>query len=569
MRYQVLVCDYDGTIADHGRVNQNVLAALERLKASGRKLVLVTGREMDDILLIFPEINLFDRVVAENGAVLYHPATREEKLLGERPTDRFFETLRERSIHPLSAGRIIIDTFQPNETKVLETIRDLGLELQLIFNKGSVMVLPPGINKATGLNRALEEMRFSPHNTVGIGDAENDHAFLDVCECSVAVSGALPMIKEHTDFVTERDQGEGVIELIDRLLASDLGELDSRLGRHHLLLGVAENERGVRLPPYGKNILVAGTSGSGKSTFATGFLEQLTEMKYQFCIIDPEGDYSNIERAVVLGNKQSLPVAQEVMKILDRPDQNVVVNLLGVRLEDRPPFLQTFLPHLHELRARVGRPHWILLEEIHHLIPSSFVGSTAILNQDRPSMMMITVHPSHVSPTVLSAADVIVAIGEAPEQVFVDFGQSLDQPAPQVTSRRLEPGEAMVWFRDSGKDPFVFRPISSQAIRQRHLRKYAEGTLPPERSFYFQGPGKKLNLRAQNLMVFIQLAEGVDDETWLYHLKKGDISSWFRKYIKDEGLASAAEKIERMVTAPKESRNLIKKEIEERYTLPS
>jgi hydroxymethylpyrimidine pyrophosphatase-like HAD family hydrolase len=569
MRYHILVCDYDGTIADHGRVKQNVLVALDQLKRSGRKLILVTGREMDDLLLIFHEINLFDRVVAENGAVLYNPAGREEKLLGERPAIQFLDALRERSIHPLSVGRVIVDTFQPNDTKVLEAIRELGLELQLIFNKGSVMVLPPGVNKATGLNTALEEMRFSRHNTVGIGDAENDHAFLDVCECSVAVADALPVIKEHADFVTGRDQGEGVIELIDRLLSSDLQELDSRLGRHHLLLGVAEDEREVRLPPYGKDILVAGTSGSGKSTFATGFLEQLTEMKYQFCIIDPEGDYGNLEKAVVLGNKQSPPVPQEVMKILDRPDQNVVVNLLGVRLEDRPPFLQTFLPHLNELRTRAGRPHWILLEEIHHLIPSSFGGSRVILDQDRPSMMMITVHPSHVSPTILSAADAIVAIGEAPEQVFLDFGQSLGQPAPRVAPRRLEPGEAMVWFRDSGEDPFIFRPISSQAIRQRHLRKYAEGTLPPERSFYFRGPGEKLNLRAQNLVIFIQLAEGVDDETWLYHLKKGDISGWFRKYIKDESLASAAEDIERMVTAPKESRKLIKKTIEERYTLPS
>ncbi len=569
MRYHILVCDYDGTIAHHGLVDEKVLAALDQLKASGRKLILVTGRELDDLLLIFPEISLFEKVVAENGAVLYNPASREEKLLGERPTDRFVDALQERSIHPLSAGRVIIDTIQPNEMKVLETIRDLGLELQLIFNKGSVMVLPPGINKATGLNTALGEMGFSRHNTVGIGDGENDHAFFDVCECSVAVAGALPMIKERADLVTERNQGEGVIELIERLLASDLRELDSRLGRHHLLLGVTEEEREIRLPPYGKNILVAGTSGSGKSTFATGFLEQLTEMKYQFCIIDPEGDYSNLEKAIVLGDKQSPPVPYEIMKILERPDQNVVVNLLGVRLEDRPPFLQTFLPHLHELRARTGRPHWILLEEIHHMLPSSVVESTVIPDQDGHSMMMITVHPGHVSPTILSAADVIVAIGEAPEQVFLDFCQSLGQSAPRFTSRRLESGEAMVWFRESGGDPFVLRPISSQAIRQRHLRKYAEGTLPPERSFYFRGPGKKLNLRAQNLMVFIQMAEGVDDETWLYHLKKGDISGWFRKYIKDEGLASAAEEIEKMVTAPEESRKLMKKAIESRYTLPS
>ncbi len=568
MRYHAFACDYDGTIAFQGHVEKKVLAALGRLKGSGRKLILLTGREMDDLLLTFPEISLFDRVVAENGAVLYNPASREEKLLGERPTDRFVQALRERSIL-LSTGRVIIDTVQPNEIKVLETIRDLGLELQVIFNKGSVMVLPPGINKATGLNTALEEMGFSRHNTVGIGDAENDHAFLDVCECSVAVAGALPMIKERTDAVTDRDQGEGAIELIDRLLATDLRELDSRLSRHHLLLGVTEEEREVRLPPHGKNILVSGTSGSGKSAFATGFLEQLAEMKYQFCIIDPEGDYSNLGNAIVLGDKQSAPVLQEVMKILDRADQNVVVNLLGVPLEDRPLFWQTFLPHVHQLRARTGRPHWILLDEAHHLVPSSFAGSTAILDQEGHSMMMITVHPGHVSRAVLSAADVVVAIGEAPERVFSEFAQAIGQLNPQVILRQLKSGEAVAWFRDSGEKPFLFRSITSQAAHRRHLRKYAEGDLGPKRSFYFRGPEGKLNLRAQNLMVFVQMAEGVDDETWLHHLRKGEFSRWLRQSIKDDYLASSVEKVEGMNVPPDVSRALVKKIIEERYTLPS
>lgn len=568
MRYHVFSCDYDGTIALHGHVSEKVLAALDRLKASGRKLILVTGREMDDLLLAFPQIGLFDRVVAENGAVLYHPDRQEEKLLGERPTERFIEALREQSVQPLSVGRVIVDTRQPNETKVLEVIRDLGLEMQVVFNKGAVMVLPPGINKATGLHKALEEMGLSTHNTVGIGDGENDHAFLNVCEFSAAVSGALPIIKERADFVTDKDQGEGVIELIDRLRGSDLQELDFCLGRHYLLLGEREGERDVRVAPYGKNILVAGTSGSGKTTFAVGLLEQLTEKQYQFCIIDPEGDYSNLGKAVVLGDPQSPPVPNEVMRVLERADQNVVVNLMGIRLEDRPAFFQTLLPHLHELRARTGRPHWIVLEEIHHLIPSSLDGSTPVLPQDDHSIMMITVHPGHVSSDVLSAADVIVAIGEAPEQVLLEFGQILSQAVPRVNSRTLQPGEAVAWFRNSGEDPFRFRPISSQSIHYRHIRKYAEGTLSPERSFYFRGPEGKLNLRAQNLMTFIQLAEGVDDETWLYHLRRGDISRWLRLSIKDDHLATSVEGVEKIDVPPKASRALVKEIIEERYTLP-
>src|SRR5882762_622369 len=217
MRYLVLACDYDGTLASDGVVSEETLAALQRLRDSGRKLILVTGRELENLLEIFPAIDLFDRVVAENGGVLYRPANREHKTLGEAPPTEFVEALRARGVSPLSVGHCIVSTWQPNENAVLETIRDLGLELQVIFNKGAVMILPSGTNKATGLAAALDELGLSPRNVVGVGDAENDHAFLAVCECAVAVANALPMLKERADLVTAGARGAGVVELIEAM----------------------------------------------------------------------------------------------------------------------------------------------------------------------------------------------------------------------------------------------------------------------------------------------------------------------------------------------------------------
>jgi hypothetical protein len=40
------------------------------------------------------------------------------------------------------------------------------------------MVLPQAISKATGLRSALFALRISAHNTIGIGNAENDHDLL-------------------------------------------------------------------------------------------------------------------------------------------------------------------------------------------------------------------------------------------------------------------------------------------------------------------------------------------------------------------------------------------------------
>src|SRR5262249_29005143 len=277
-------------------------AALEKLLATGRRLVLVTGRELDELLGIFPEVSLFEWVVAENGALLYRPGTREEKVLGDRPPAEFVQKLKERGVGPISVGRVIVATWEPHETVVLQTIHDLGLELQVIFNKGAVMVLPGGITKATGLAAALKEMKLSAHEVVGVGDAENDHAFLSTCECAAAVANALPAVKERADVVTAGRHGVGVAELIDELGATDLARMDGKVERHQLLLGKPADGKEVKLPRYGPGVLIAGPSGSGKSTVAASLIERLREHRYQFCIIDPEGDYERLEGAITLGS---------------------------------------------------------------------------------------------------------------------------------------------------------------------------------------------------------------------------------------------------------------------------
>src|SRR5690349_4031713 len=137
----------------------------------------------------------------------------------------------------MSLGRVIVATWESHETTVLGTICDLGLGLQVIFNKGAVVIMPAGYTKASGLAHALERMEISPHNAVAVGDAENDHALLASCECGVAVANALPTLKSAADLVTAADHGAGVVELIDKLLADDLASLEPRLTRHHVLLG--------------------------------------------------------------------------------------------------------------------------------------------------------------------------------------------------------------------------------------------------------------------------------------------------------------------------------------------
>ena len=233
MHFILLATDYDGTIAHDGVVDGKTVAALDRLRASGRKLVLVTGRHLPDLCKIFPKLDIFDRVIVENGGVLYRPDTREEKLLCDPLDPSFIAALKARNI-PFEAGRTIIATWRPHDPEVLAAIRDLGLDLQVIFNKEAVMVLPSGVNKGTALYIALGELGISAQNVVSVGDAENDLPFLRMSGCSVAVGNALPSLKGHADMVLDKARGAGVTSLIDRLVSDDLREFHTSWQRHRI-----------------------------------------------------------------------------------------------------------------------------------------------------------------------------------------------------------------------------------------------------------------------------------------------------------------------------------------------
>jgi HAD superfamily hydrolase (TIGR01484 family) len=204
------------------------VAALERVRASGRKIVLVTGRRLPHLVRLFPRVDLFDRIVAENGALLSNPLSGSERTLADPPTRDFVAALEGRGVSPLSVGRVIVATSTAYEASVRNVIEGLGVELEIILNKGSIMVLPSGVDKASGMDAALIELGISPLNVVGVGDAENDLAFLARCGCAVAVANALESVKARSDLITAGERGAGVVELTEKLLRTDLSEVEPR-----------------------------------------------------------------------------------------------------------------------------------------------------------------------------------------------------------------------------------------------------------------------------------------------------------------------------------------------------
>ena len=220
MRFRALATDYDGTLATHGVVDAHTVSSLQELRGAGRRLLLVTGRELPDLKQVFPSYAVFDLIVAENGALLFDPASGVETLLCEPADPVLVNKLAAMKI-PISVGRAVVATVEPHHQQVLSAIHELGLELQLTFNKGSVMVLPSGVNKATGLAHALPRLGMKATEVVAIGDAENDHAFLAACGCGVAVANALPSLKSRAHVVTLGTHGAGVVEVIREIIADD------------------------------------------------------------------------------------------------------------------------------------------------------------------------------------------------------------------------------------------------------------------------------------------------------------------------------------------------------------
>ncbi|MEW9529628.1 HAD family hydrolase [Microbispora sp. NPDC049125] len=588
MRFHALACDFDGTLASGGRVDDYTVAALERLSRTGRRLILVTGRRLEELAAAFDRLDLFDVVVAENGGVLHRPAERETRTLAQAPPEDFARRLREEGVEPLETGEVIVATVEPHHTVALEAVRELGLDLQVIFNKGAVMVLPAGVTKGTGLAEAAAELGLSPHSIVGVGDAENDHAFLSMCECAVAVAGALPAVKERCDLVTSKDEGGGVAELVERLVDDDLSGVP--LDRHHILLGsVAGDSAGdsagdragdsgdgagdgeeVRLSPYGTRLLIAGPSHSGKSTVTGALLERIGTAGYQFCLIDPEGDYADgLKGALVLGDARRAPVVEEVAKALGDPGLSVVVNLLGVRLDDRPGFFEDLLPRIAASRSAKGTPHWVVVDEAHHLMPTGFALENASGLADSGSLLMVTVHPEAVSEEVRKILTGVIAIGDRPGQVLDGLARSLGVEAPGGEWDALPTGELVIWQPSEG--PPVHAVLAPpEGERHRHRRKYAAGSLGEEESFRFRGPGGRLDLPADNLTLFLRIGDGVDEETWLHHLRAGDYSAWIATCVKDQELADLVAEVERDCRdSAQDGRRRIRELIEERYTAPA
>ena len=224
-------------------------------------IVLVTGRILNDLDALFRDPPPFDAIVAENGAVLRLPDVPSPITLSQRPDRRVLAELSRRGIQHQS-GQCVVEADADTASHIVEIIRLLGRPRAITFNIGWLMVLPHGVSKASGLQEALWRPRASVHNTMAIGNGENDHQLLEVCEIGAAVGWGNDALKRSADEVVPGDGPKAVAPYIRDILSRPRIPTE-RMRRRLMHLGTLRSGMPLDLAIRGRNVLVGGDPSQG------------------------------------------------------------------------------------------------------------------------------------------------------------------------------------------------------------------------------------------------------------------------------------------------------------------
>lgn len=552
MTFKALACDYDGTLASHDRIGEEALAALARARAAGLRLILVTGRTFFELIRVCEPLDLFDTVVAENGGVLYFPTTGVMRDQAPPPPPRFLAELDRRGV-TFQAGRVVVGTWRSEEERVRHVLADLGVSMEIVYNRAALMLLPPGVSKGVGVGQAIRALGLSFHDVLGLGDAENDLDFFEACGWTASPINAVPELKDRADWIFPGENGTAIAQAITGPILSGLLPV-ARSRRHRVALGwSAETAEEIAIPERGVNVLIQGDPLSGKSWLAGVLIERLLGRRYAVVVIDPEGDYHVL---APLPGVSWTEVADrgDWERALERFDHDpqacVVLDLSTLPQAKKVELMETGLELLRERRQRCGMPHWVILDEAHYSLHLDGVADRALGIEDK-GFCLVTYRASRLRESVLKATDVFLfASTTAAEEL--DFlrplldGLSADAASVVSTLPNLPLGEFLL-VRTEGAGALVQTFVAAPRLTShvRHLRKYAEGRLPDDRCFFFRTPDGRLAATAESLGGFLHAVTRVGEEVLRFHAARGDFSRWLLDVFADRELGRQLAKIER------------------------
>jgi hydroxymethylpyrimidine pyrophosphatase-like HAD family hydrolase len=549
MKFSALALDYDGTVALNGILDPLVRNAIAYARQRGIAVILVTGRQLADLRRVAGDLTCFDVVVGENGAVLDFPASGRHVSLSHPPNSAFLLELKRRGVQ-FTMGETVVETDASHAATVLDVLRKLEQPLILAFNRGRLMVLPQGVAKSTGLRHALLALRVSIHNTVGIGDAENDHDLLDACEVGVAVAWGSPALRAVADEIIPGTGPPAVAEYIRRV--SDQRRLSAaQMGRRRLFLGHQQDGEAVTLAVRGRTMLIAGEPGTGKSWLAGLLCEQLILQGYCVCVIDPEGDYRSLEAlpsVITLGGDDPPPHARELARALRHPDVSVIIDLSKMSHRKKADYLNTLLPQLVALRRRTGLPHKILLDEAHYYLGRPDCGG--LIDTELAGYILVTYRISGLIPSIRMTSDAVVLITRETDQHEAETLLQMCRPKPCAAVHPglfgdLIMGEAALLpgAEESRGQVRRFRLAPRLTAHVRHRTKYLDMAVLDSQAFVFADNGHA-GPSARTLKEFMGLLTALPAERIQGHLRRHDFSRWLDDVFRDNPLGSYVSTIE-------------------------
>ena len=548
--FRALACDYDGTLAAEDRMGEDTLSALGKAREAGLRLFLVTGRTFFELTRVCERLDLFDGVVAENGAVLYSPEDATICPLAPPVPAQLLAKLDRRGIG-YQRGRVIIWTARSDEAAVRAALAEAGVNLELVYNRAALMLLPAGISKGTGVQHLVRAFGLSFHDVLALGDSENDGALFEACGWAGCPANAVPEVMQRADWIFPGDDGAGNARAIVGPILNGLLPLDGS-PRQRIDLGWASKTAELAsIPARGINLLVQGDPVSGKSWLAGSVVEQLHEHRYAVCVIDPEGDYRGLARlaGVILTEARDEAAVDAACHHFERdPAACVVVDLSALHHHDKLRMIERSLRAAHEMRRRTGRPHWVVLDEAHYSLHREGIAVGALELEDK-GFCLVTYKPSWVRPSVMDAVDVLALARTTAghELAFLDSFLAGHGDGVMSTLADLPRGEFLLMRKENGGAwaALTFTATPRATPHLRHLKKYADTTVRPEHAFLFRAPNGRPVATADSLKAFRRVVATADDAVLAAHAGRGDFSRWIRDVFSDRELAAHLRKVER------------------------
>lgn len=520
--FRAVALDLDGTLATDGRLSAPAAAAIRAARAD-HQVILVTGRVFADLERVFPGLpEEFDAVVTENGAVLHAPGSARPLV---SPVDPAIAAELARRGAAARHGQVLLAIAGRDAGIATAVISELGLDCQVVHNRGEAMILPAGVTKGTGLLAALAELGLSPHNTIAVGDAENDLALLEAAEVGAAVANAVPSLAAHADLRLAEPDGAGVAGLLTGPLLR--GE---RLcpERRWFPIGVFDDGEPVLMPGSQGSVLIAGESGAGKSYLAGLLAERWIDAGYSVLVVDPEGDHAGLAQRPgvhLVDAAANLPGPKDLLAIARPGHASLVLDLSGLPDREKCRYLRRLPAAITAERAGHGVPHWVITDEAH--VAAEGVATPAGPGLAWPGTCLVTWQPDVLPPGVRASVGITLSIAA---------------PPPAEVSPRLALPRATVAAGRQPPRPFTLAHRLSPHVR--HAHKYTATALPPERRFYFSTSGEPAAVAA-TLQEFSRHIRHCDPAVLGYHLPRGDFSRWIMGTLADHQLGRDLAAIER------------------------